>query len=102
MNSFKNSNSRKVYSSYLKKLKFNKLRVYRYLTDISDNYILKTAPSRHTDHASEKTYKGTLPNDPNSHTPLTLPCPQCFRSVVNIDKYLSFYPAKRLTTALKN
>lgn len=37
-----------------KKLKFNNLQ-FTFLTGISDNYIMiKTAPNRHTDHASER------------------------------------------------
>lgn len=65
MNSIRNSRTmKKVYSSHWekkkKKLKFN--LQFTFLTGISDNYIMiKTAPNRQTDHASEReTYKGTL------------------------------------------
>lgn len=62
-----------MYSSLLKKkkkLKFNNL--FTFLTGISDNYIMiKTAPSRHTDHASEREpYKRhTVPASTHTHTP---------------------------------
>lgn len=54
MNSFKNSSTMKMCTALIKKkLKFN--LQFTFLTGISDNYIMiKTAPNRHTDHASER------------------------------------------------
>lgn len=86
-NSFKNSSIMKKCTAPIekKKAQINYLQ-FTFLTGISDNYIMiKTAPNRHTDHASEReTYKGTLsvpPNntssqthsDPHTHTHTYMP-----------------------------
>lgn len=78
-----------MYSSLLKKKKKKKLKfnnLFTFLTGISDNYIMiKTAPSRHTDHASEREpYKRhTVPASTHTHTSINYkshsfipPCPQ--------------------------
>lgn len=59
MNSLKNSSTMKKCTDLIeKKLKIN-LQL-KFLTGISDNYMIETAPNRHTDHASERElFKGT-------------------------------------------
>lgn len=97
MNSFTNSNSRKSVQLLIKKLQIQQICSLQIFYSIN-NYIIKTAPSRHNDHASEEHVQRHTSNHncwgSGKPTPelsiIPLHWSQCLRSV-NIDKLICLF-----------